>query len=237
MLFSLYCREFNSLQKRYTALLYRTNIFFRKIMWSAEKLTVKFYLAPGVRNRKFYLAPGMKNGKIYLAANERYEKFYLALKGLSYLHLMTLPRWICMLQLNQFKNHNTIKMWRPKVFRWSILILHILGYVNPVSECMTELISSVGGIWTHNLWSIGELHHHHGSLALGINWCHIEPEKLFAEVISSVKLDILFICSDFFCAERNLTDEKRLEVIKQNLAQLPPAHYHTLKYLLAHLHR
>ena len=45
-------------------------------------MTVKFYLAPGVRNRKFYLAPGMRNGKIYLAPNDSYEKFYLAVKGL-----------------------------------------------------------------------------------------------------------------------------------------------------------
>ena len=44
---------------------------------------VKFYLAPGVRNRKFYLAPGMKNGKIYLAPNDNFEKFNLAVKGLS----------------------------------------------------------------------------------------------------------------------------------------------------------
>ena len=52
--------------------------------WSAEKLTVTFYLAPGVRNRKFYLAPGMRNGKIYLAPNDSYENFYLAVKGLTY---------------------------------------------------------------------------------------------------------------------------------------------------------
>ena len=51
--------------------------------WSAEKLMVKFYLAPGVRNRKFYLAPGMRNDKIYLAPNDSFEKFYLAVKGLS----------------------------------------------------------------------------------------------------------------------------------------------------------
>ena len=53
-----------------------------KIMWSAEKLTVKFCLGPGVRNRKFYLAPGMRNGTIYLAPNNSCEKFYLAVKGL-----------------------------------------------------------------------------------------------------------------------------------------------------------
>ena len=45
-------------------------------------MTVKFYLAPGVRNRKLYLAPGMRNGKIYLAPNDSFEKFYLAVKGL-----------------------------------------------------------------------------------------------------------------------------------------------------------
>ena len=54
-----------------------------KIIRSAEKLTVKFYLAPGVRNRKFYLAPGMRNGKIYLAPNDSFEKFYLIVKGLT----------------------------------------------------------------------------------------------------------------------------------------------------------
>ena len=53
-----------------------------KIMWSAEKLTVKFYLAPGVRNRKFYLALGMRNRKIYLAPNDSSETFYLAVKEL-----------------------------------------------------------------------------------------------------------------------------------------------------------
>ena len=60
--------------------------FFQKIKsngrWSAEKLTVKFYLAPGVRNGKFYLAPGMRNGKIYLAPNYSFKKFYLAVRGL-----------------------------------------------------------------------------------------------------------------------------------------------------------
>ena len=90
MLFLPYCREFNCLQKRYTALLHRTNTFFQKIKsygrWLAEKLTVKFYLAPGVRNRKFYLAPGMRNGKIYLAPNNSFEKFCLAVKGLITRH-------------------------------------------------------------------------------------------------------------------------------------------------------
>ena len=69
MLFSPYCREFNSLQKRYTALLHRFQYFFQKIKkygwWSAEKLTVKFLPAPGVRNRKFLPAPN-NNFKIFL---------------------------------------------------------------------------------------------------------------------------------------------------------------------------
>ena len=87
MLFSPSCREFNSLQKRYTELLHRTNTFFRnKIMWSAEKLMVKLYLAPGVRNRKFYLAPGKRTGKIYWAPNDSFEQFYLAIKGIKYNH-------------------------------------------------------------------------------------------------------------------------------------------------------
>ena len=51
--------------------------------WSVEKLTVKFYLVPGVRNRKFYLAPGMRNGKKILASNDSFENLYLAVKGLT----------------------------------------------------------------------------------------------------------------------------------------------------------
>ena len=54
----------------------------KKIIRSVEKLTVKFYLAPGVRNRKFYLAPGMRNGQIYLAPNDSFEKLYVAVKRL-----------------------------------------------------------------------------------------------------------------------------------------------------------
>ena len=66
---------------------YIDQYFFQKIKsygwWSAEKQTVKFHLAPGVRNQTFYLEPGMRNGKIYLAPNDIYEKFYLAVKGLT----------------------------------------------------------------------------------------------------------------------------------------------------------
>ena len=65
-------------------ILYSENKIIRSLTrWSVEKLTVKFYLAPGVRNRKFYLAPGMRNGKIYLAPNDSFEKLYLAIKGLK----------------------------------------------------------------------------------------------------------------------------------------------------------
>ena len=31
--------------------------------------------------------------------------------------------------------------------------------------------------------------------------------------------------------------EEKLDHLKRALSQLPPAHYHTLKYLMAHLHR
>ena len=63
-------------------------ILFQKIKlysrWSAEKLTVKIWLAPGVRNRKFYLAPGMRNEKICPAPNDSVKKKCLAVKGLNY---------------------------------------------------------------------------------------------------------------------------------------------------------
>ena len=87
MLFSPSCREFNSLQKDIQHFYIGPILFSEiKIIRSVvvEKLTVKFYLAPGVRNKKFYLAPRMRNGKIYLAPNDSYEKFYLAVKGLKY---------------------------------------------------------------------------------------------------------------------------------------------------------
>ena len=88
MLFSPSCSEFNSLQKRYTALLHRTNISFRKniIIRSVVggKVTVKFYLVPEVRNRKFYLLPGVRNGKMYLVPIDSYEKIYLAAIGITF---------------------------------------------------------------------------------------------------------------------------------------------------------
>ena len=87
MLFSSYCREFNSLQKKIYRTFSQDQYFFQKIKsysrWLAAKFTVKFYLAPEMRHRKFYLAPGMRNEKIYLAPNDSYEKFYLAVKGLT----------------------------------------------------------------------------------------------------------------------------------------------------------
>ena len=83
MLFSPYCREFNSLQKKIYSTFTQDQYFIQKIKsydrWSTVKLTVKFYLAPRVRNPKLYL---VRNGKIYLAPNDSFEKFYFAVKGL-----------------------------------------------------------------------------------------------------------------------------------------------------------
>ena len=60
-------------------------ILFQKIKsygrWSAENLTVKFYLASGVRNRKFYLARDEKRKNLF-ATKWQFRKFYLAVKGL-----------------------------------------------------------------------------------------------------------------------------------------------------------
>ena len=86
MLFSPSCREFNSLKKDIQhfyigPILFSENKIIRSVI--GEKLTVKFYLVPGVRKRKCYLASGMRNRKIYLAPNDSYEQFYLAVKGLN----------------------------------------------------------------------------------------------------------------------------------------------------------
>ena len=138
MLFSLYCREFNSLQKRYTAHLHRTNTFFQKIKsygrWSAEKLTVKFYLAPGVRNRKLYLAPGMRNEKIYLVPNDNYEKFYLAVKGLNWHRLHTLHH-----ELARFHFLFAITPKLKLVCVLSNILLHLSGTVYHLTFTMHHL--------------------------------------------------------------------------------------------------
>ena len=110
---------------------------------SAEKLTVKFYLAPGVRNRKFYLAPGMKNGKMHLAPNDSYEKFYLAVKGLTFqprdkivscLFDVNIDKvsWTPLKHFHQQANWHTA--WPiPKDFCQS-LVVHILVCWNRCSE-------------------------------------------------------------------------------------------------------
>ena len=79
MLFSPSCREFNSIEnstKKDIQHFCIGPILLQKIKsngrWSAEKLTVKLYLVPGVRN-----------GQIYLMPNDSYEQFYLAVKGLN----------------------------------------------------------------------------------------------------------------------------------------------------------
>jgi len=35
----------------------------------------------------------------------------------------------------------------------------------------------------------------------------------------------------------DISCDQKLDMIRHHLSQLPPAHYHTLKYLMAHLHR
>ena len=87
MLFSPYCREFNSLQKAIQhfyigPLLYSEN----KIRRSVVGGKVDGLILSGTRSekpRKFYLAPGMRNEKNYLAPNDSFEQFYLAVKGLK----------------------------------------------------------------------------------------------------------------------------------------------------------
>ena len=80
MLFSPSCREFNSLQERYTALLHRINTFSEnKIIRSVIGGKVDGEILFGTWSEK----PGMRSRKIYLAPNDSYEKFYLAVKGLK----------------------------------------------------------------------------------------------------------------------------------------------------------
>jgi len=35
----------------------------------------------------------------------------------------------------------------------------------------------------------------------------------------------------------DIGSEQKHDMVRHHLSQLPPAHYHTLKYLMAHLHR
>ena len=86
MLFSPYCREFNSLQKDIQhfyigSILYSENKIIRSVVGGK----VDSQILSGTRSeiRKFYLAPGMRNGKIYLAPNDSFEKFSLAVRGLT----------------------------------------------------------------------------------------------------------------------------------------------------------
>ena len=86
MLFSPSCREFNSLQNRYTALLHRTNTFSEnKIIRSVVGGKVDGQILFGVRNEKPKILFGARGekGKIYLVPNDSFEKFYLAVKGLN----------------------------------------------------------------------------------------------------------------------------------------------------------
>lgn len=54
--------------------------------------------------------------------------------------------------------------------------------------------------------------------------------------IPLVTFDIYFKVMDIVRRE-DLSQEAKLNALQHSLAQLPPAHFHTLKYLMAHLHR
>ena len=85
MLFSPYCREFNSLQKRYTALLHRTNTFAEnKIIRSVVGGKVDGQILSGTRSEKSKILSGIRDEKrkIYFAPNE-FQKKILAVKGLK----------------------------------------------------------------------------------------------------------------------------------------------------------
>ena len=71
MLFSPSCREFNSLQKRYAALLIEPILFSENKIVVDEK--VDGYILFGARGKK---------RKIYLVLNDSYENIYLAVKGI-----------------------------------------------------------------------------------------------------------------------------------------------------------
>ena len=86
MLFSPSCREFNSLQKRYT------NFYIGPILFSENKIIrlviggkVDGQILFGARSEKpkIYLVPGVRNGKIYLVPNDSYEKFHLPVKWIK----------------------------------------------------------------------------------------------------------------------------------------------------------
>ena len=64
MLFSPYCREFNSLQKRYTALLHRTNTFSEnKIKRSVVCRKVDGQILSGTRSEKPKILSGTRDEK------------------------------------------------------------------------------------------------------------------------------------------------------------------------------
>jgi hypothetical protein len=54
--------------------------------------------------------------------------------------------------------------------------------------------------------------------------------------IPLITFDIYFKLIDTVRRE-DMNPDKKLDVLRHHLSQLPPAHYHTLKYLMAHLHR
>jgi len=61
----------------------------------------------------------------------------------------------------------------------------------------------------------------------------------FAEFVSTL---IIFLCDCVggrcnVVGRDDISSDQKLDMIRHHLSQLPPAHYHTLKYLMAHLHR
>ena len=86
MLFSPSCREFNSLQKRYTALLHRANTFSenkirRSVVGEKDDGQILF----GTRSEKLKILFGTRDEKRknLFAPNDNYGKLYLAVKGLT----------------------------------------------------------------------------------------------------------------------------------------------------------
>ena len=82
MLFSPSCKEFNSLQKRYTALLHRTNAFFQKIKLVVGG-KVDGQILFGIRSEKPKILFGTRDEKrkIYLAPITVTKNFIWQSKG------------------------------------------------------------------------------------------------------------------------------------------------------------
>ena len=73
--------------------------------------------------------------------------------------------------------------------------------------------------------------------------CTIHQKDVLQRQVTRGNRRRLFIIKRIFkccacCKGRDdLSTEERLEEVKFGVSQLPPAHFHTLKYLMSHLHR